>query len=474
MVKNEKPLSYPELSEDIQRLFRLTGEKIDLIERDWDPGMGTPVFTIKGKYSTRGWTEWTQGFLYGNAILQFDATGEERYLDSARKRTVEKMAVHVGHFGVHDHGFNNLSTYGNLLRLMGEGRIPEEAFQRHFYELALKLSASVQLRRWTDLPEELGYVASFNGPHSLFADTIRSMRVIAVAHLLGHLYSGEQDRTVPLLRRFLQHSETTARYNVYFGKGRDSYDVPGRVVHESIFNVDSGAYRCPSSQQGYSPFTTWTRGLAWIILGYAEELEFLEHLSEEDIQEAGLSYFPDKASVEARFEEVARVCGDFYIENTPSDGIPYWDTGAPGLAKLGNYLDQPAQIDNPYEPVDSSAAAIAAQGLLRLGHWLESRGRDGGRYTQAGLRTAKTLLSEDYLSLSPDHQGILLHSIYHRPNGWDYIPPGKAIPMGESSLWGDYHLMELGIYLTRLMGTQQEKGLPDSGGYYTFFRGALK
>ena len=33
------------------------------------------------------------------------------------------MASHLTHVGVHDHGFNNVSTYGNLWRLMREGRI---------------------------------------------------------------------------------------------------------------------------------------------------------------------------------------------------------------------------------------------------------------------------------------------------------------------------------------------------------------
>ena len=60
-----------------------------------------------------------------------------------------------------------------------------------------------------------------------------------------------------------------------YGKGRDTYDVRGRTAHESLFNAANGTYRGPSSQQGYSPFSTWTRGLAWAMLGFAEELEFL-------------------------------------------------------------------------------------------------------------------------------------------------------------------------------------------------------
>jgi len=146
----------------LERCFELAGGKILALNKRWNPQDGTPVFTVAGRYTSRGWTEWTQGFQFGNAVYQFDAT-------------VDYMASHVSRIGVHDHGFNNVSTYGNLLRLMREGR--------------------------------------------------------------------------------------------------DRYDVRGRVVHESIFNVTNGVYRCPSTQQGCSPFTTWTRGLSWILCDFAEELE---------------------------------------------------------------------------------------------------------------------------------------------------------------------------------------------------------
>ena len=106
--------------------------------------------------------------------------------------------------------------------------------------------------------------------------------------------------------------------------------------------------------------------------------------------------------------------------------------------RLGSYLQQPADPFNDIEPVDSSAAAITAQGLIRLGNYLKKQGDQaaGKRYYQAGLTVAATLFSEPYLSESDKHQGLLLHSIYHRPNGWDYIPEGRTIPCGESSMWG--------------------------------------
>ena len=427
----------------LDKFFQNTAPKIERLNEDWDPAKGSPVFTHAGRYTTRGWTEWTQGFQYGCQILQFDATGDERFLDLGRNNTRRHMAPHVSHIGVHDHGFNNVSTYGNLRRLAREGRIQADQGELDFYEMALKTSGAVQAARWSKVADGTGFICSFNGPQSLFSDTIRSCRSLVLAHQLGHVLMGEGDRKVSLLGRAIEHAFNTARYNVYFGEGRDSYDVRGRVVHESIFNMNDGAYRCPSSQQGYSPFTTWTRGHSWIVCGYAEELEAMAAIPDEDLEPFG-----GRAQVEEMLRRTAVAAADFYLANTPTDGIPYWDTGAPGLAHMPDHLDKPAQIDNPYEPVDSSSAAITAQGLLRLGRVLGQEG-EGKEYYQAGLTAARTLFGPDYASADPNHHGILLHSVYHRPNGWDYIPEGKQVPQGEACMWGDYHAMELAVYLLR-------------------------
>jgi hypothetical protein len=137
---------------------------------------------------------------------------------------------------------------------------------------------------------------------------------------------------------------------------------------------------------------------------------------------------------------------DFYIDNTAADGIPYWDTGAPGLDKLGDWRARPSNPFNDHEPVDSSAAAIGAQGLLRLGRTLAN-----ARYWQAGLTVCRALFGEPYLSADSAHQGLLLHAVYHRPNGWDHIPAGRNVPCGEACMWGDYHARELALYLLRII-----------------------
>ena len=133
-----------------------------------------------------------------------------------------------------------------------------------------------------------GFIYSFNGAHSLFVDTIRSLRALALSHLLGHRLIEEQDAQVNLLTRLVQHARATATYNVFYGNGGGPYDVRGRVAHESLFNVANGTYRGPSTQQGYSPFSTWTRGLAWAMLGFAEQLEFLATLTADDRRASGV------------------------------------------------------------------------------------------------------------------------------------------------------------------------------------------
>ncbi len=455
MIKINSDIRPSDLTVKLERFWTLSGEKINLIEKSYDAQKGSPVFTVAGKYSTRGWTEWTQGFQYGSAILQYDATGEKSYLESGRNKTVEVMAPHVSHIGVHDHGFNNVSTYGNLLRLMKEGKIPFNEWEKNFYELALKISGAVQASRWTTIKSG-GFIHSFNGAHSLFVDTIRSCRALVVSHKLGHVFQAEGDGKIDLLERALQHMRATADYSIYYGEGRDSYDLRGRTAHESIFNVKDGNFRCPNSQQGYTGFTTWTRGLAWAMCGFAEELEWLDGEAAK-----ALTSYGGKESLTAFMLKAAKATCDFYLEHTPIDGIPYWDTGAPQLYKVKDYLNKPADPFNEFEPVDSSAAAIAAQGLLRLGKFLQSKNDKAGQpYWQAGLTILHTLLDEPYLSTNSSHQGLILHSIYHRPNGWDYIPKGSKIPNGESSMWGDYHAREVCLYLKRII--QDEK-------YYTFF-----
>ena len=155
-MKINNDLMPGDLEPSARKVFQLACRKISAIDRTWDAAGGTPVLTVKGRYTARNWTQWTEGFQYGCAILAFDATGDRSLLELGRQRTVERMAQHVTHVGVHDHGFNNLSTYGNLRRLMREGRIRHNDWELSFYELAIKASASAQAARWSPIINDPG------------------------------------------------------------------------------------------------------------------------------------------------------------------------------------------------------------------------------------------------------------------------------------------------------------------------------
>ncbi|QXD24089.1 glycoside hydrolase family 88 protein [Opitutia bacterium ISCC 51] len=454
-MKINTTLSPADLSSDLSRFWDLSGQKIKSIEDNYDFDSGAPVFTRDGKYTAMGWTEWTEGFVYGSSFLQYDATGDESFLEIGKKHTVGRMASHVSHVGVHDHGFNNLSCYGNWLRLIREGKIEGTKGDIDFCELALKVSGAVQAARWSTTHEGGGYIYSFNGPHSLFVDTIRSCRILMVAHALGHTLMGENDAPNSLLERAVQHISATANYNVFYGEGRDSYDEWGRTAHEAVFNTNDGRFRCPNAQQGFSGFTTWTRGLSWAMVGFAEELEFIDTLDD-----AAFVDFGGKEAFKATCLKGAKATCDWFIDNTATDGITYWDGGAPNLHRLGDWRNEVSNPYNDWEPIDSTAAAIGAQGLLRLGRYLGLESEDGKRYWQAGLTSMKSMLSAPYLSEDENHQGLLLHSIYHQPNGWDNVPEGQKVACNESSQWGDYHIREAALYLQRIINDET---------YYTFF-----
>ena len=113
MIKINESITASDLETKLKNFWQLSAQKIKLIENNYDVSKGSPVFTVNGNYTTRGWTEWTQGFQYGSMILQYDATGETSMLEAAKKKTVEAMAPHVSHTGVHDHGFNRARTNFN-------------------------------------------------------------------------------------------------------------------------------------------------------------------------------------------------------------------------------------------------------------------------------------------------------------------------------------------------------------------------
>ncbi len=366
MIRIDRTRTPTDLVPEIDRLFDLSAGKIRSIEQTSRPGDGAPVFTVEGRYTARGWTEWTEGFQYGSSLLQFDATGEREFLELGRERTLTRMAPHLTHVGVHDHGFNNVSTYGALWRMALEGRIDATEWERRFYALALKVSGAVQARRWTTLPDG-GYIYSFNGAHSLFVDTIRSLRALALSHLLGHRLVEEQDAQVNLL-----DAARAARAG-----DRDATTCSTRAAAGPTTCADASRTRAsstsPTEPIGARARSRATRrsapgraGSPGPCSGFAEQLEFLSTLTADDA--AGVGRRERRGGARRRGARHVRF---LHRLGRVRRWHPLLGHRRAGLSALGDWGSRASDPFNDREPVDSSAAAIGAQGLLRFGRFLE-------------------------------------------------------------------------------------------------------
>ena len=219
------------------------------------------------------------------------------------------------------------------------------------------------------------YLRSFLAPDSLFIDIMMNVGII--------FYTAQQTGDERLYEIGLQHCLTSRRFLV---RG------DGSTVHEGLFNLDTGEFLRQSTQQGWRADSCWARGLAWAIYGFTSVYGFTN---------------------DDRFLDTARACADFYISHIPTHGIP------------PNDFDEPA----PNCPYESSAAAIAASGLLDLAHLSGS-----ARYRQQALHILGTLTSPEFLAAQiPGWEGLLMHGIYHQR---------KGLGVDESVMWGDYFFLE--------------------------------
>jgi len=71
MIQINEKLTPTDLLPNLDRFWQISSESecLDVIEASFPPGSASPVFTVEGKYSAQGWTEWTQGFQYGSLFL---------------------------------------------------------------------------------------------------------------------------------------------------------------------------------------------------------------------------------------------------------------------------------------------------------------------------------------------------------------------------------------------------------------------
>ena len=366
-----------------QDAFKFGVSQLDRMLAKWPANQHAPIHTRNGVWHRPEfiWTDWCPGFYAGMMWLAFETTAETKWRQAAEQYT---RALEPRKFDrdVHDLGFIFMSTVDRWYRLLGD----DDPAKTQLKDV-LVTAGTVQSFRWKDTGED-HYIYSFHGPQSLFIDIMMNIRLLFRAHQLG----GDED----LYRKAATHARTTEKYLVR-KSGSRIMDRDGSVIHEGIFNPVRGEFRNLSTQQGYSPFTCWARGLAWATYGFTDTFLF---------------------TGDRFFLETAERCAGFYLENTPENGVPHWDYGAPNI---------------PDEPVDSSAAAVIAGAFWKLKD-IEGSRHGSHTYRHAALQILTTLTSDEFLGThDPDYEGTLRHGVYHRPMNWG---------VDESVMWGDYFFME--------------------------------
>jgi len=234
------------------------------------------------------------------------------------------------------------------------------------------------------------YLCSFIGPESSFIDIMMNVGSI--------FYAARETQDGALRRIAMDHCLTTRRYLV---RG------DGSTVHEGIFDVETGEFLRESTHQGLRGDSSWARGLAWSLYGF------------------GTAY---RYSRDRRFLETAELNADYYIDSTPLHGVPPNDFAA---------------TSGPHQQPESSAAAIAASGLLDLASFTPLRAKSR-LYRDTALQILDTLTGDDFLACrTPGWEGVLKRGTYH---------VRKGLGVNESVMWGEYFFVEALVKALELLG----------------------
>jgi unsaturated chondroitin disaccharide hydrolase len=331
-----------------------------------------PIYTEDGKWRHEGaaWTHWCDGFLPGMMWIFHKYLGpekpESKFWVEQAIRYSKPLEPRQKDTEVHDLGFIFLSTYHRWYQATRDPALKEVVIE----------AGKTLAQRFN---EEGQYLRSFVAPDSIFIDIMMNVGII--------FYAARETNEKRLRDVALRHCLTTRRFLV---RG------DGSTAHEGIFDLDTGEFLRQSTQQGYRGDSCWSRGLAWALYGFCTSYEY---------------------SRDPRFLHTSEACADYYIKNTPADGIPPWDYNAP--------------LENR-SLVDTSSGAIAAAGLLRLCRHIPDPMK-GHFYWSTAIHILRSLCGK-YLAIGdPNWEGVLKGGVYHIH---------KDLGVDESVMWGEYFFVQ--------------------------------
>lgn len=344
--------------------------------------MKFPHITEHKRYEWGESNDWIEGFYTGMIWLCYEYTKDPLFRETAtchvedfRQRLMEKRSLDH-----HDIGFLYLPSAlaSWIVDRNEEGK-----------RLALQAADHLMLR-WR---EEGQYIQAW-GPKG---DQKNGGRIIIDCLMNLPLLYWAYDQTGEN-RYWHAAAAQTNLSRRYLMRGDDS------SYHTFYFHPSDGKPIGGGTHQGYHDGSTWTRGQAWAIYGFALSYRYTRN--------------PDDL-------ETARRAALYFIKHLPNDHVAYWD------------FDVPIGADTPR---DSSASAIAACGMLEIMEHLEEGDEDRAILSEA-VKRSMTSLVQNYATIGePEEEGLIKHGSYHVRGGAgpdDYM------------IWGDYYYLEALMRMAR-------------------------
>ncbi|MCD7822673.1 MAG: glycoside hydrolase family 88 protein [Oscillospiraceae bacterium] len=301
-----------------------------------------PYTTIDGRFDDTSKSSicwWTNGFFGGMMWQLYHYTGDEIYrelaIDIEEKLDLNLM---IPSGMDHDSGFKWLPTAVIHYKLDGNGKSLDRGLLAA-ENLAGRFNPQGSfIRAWND-----------SGDGSRAGTAI----IDCMMNLPLLYWASEVTRDPRFSQIATRHADMAMKYFI-----RDN----GSAIHIGIFDPDSGEFIRSDGGQGYGEGSSWTRGQAWALYGFVLSALY--------------------TGQEKYLETAKKVADNFILQMTKWEG-----------------MGVPIDFDQPEDCVreDSSAAAIAACGLLELGKIDE-------KYREAALGLLE-FLCENRLSLdeSEDH-----------------------------------------------------------------------
>ena len=331
-----------------------------------------PMYTQNGRWKHEGapWTHWCDGFFPGMMWI-FEKRADQGSPEAAFWLEQATRYTKPLEPRKHDRDVHDLG----FIFMSTYYRWYQLTHQPELKEVVVEAGRTLALR----FKEKGEYLRSFVSDDSLFIDIMMNVGIV--------FYAARESQDRKLRDIALRHCLTTRRYLV---RG------DGSTAHEGIFNLETGEFLRQTTQQGYRGDSCWSRGLTWALYGFSACYEF---------------------SRDVRFLETSQQCADYYITYTPSDGVPPWDFLAPNDHRL---------------LLDTSAAAIAAAGLLRLSRLVNDPIK-GQFYFSAAILILRTLCQKHLAKSDKKWEGILKGGVYH---------VHRELGVDESVAWGEYFFVE--------------------------------